>query len=125
MALWAAFVVETADKKIYHVGDTGFHDCINYNALFEKHGPMDAAILPIGAYEPRWFMKGQHQNPDEAVQGHLAIKSKTTIGHHWGTFQLTNEAIEAPLEALEAAKAKYKIEDAAFIPLRPGEAWSA
>lgn len=122
MALWAAFVLETPQGKIYHVGDTGFHDGINYKALAEKHGEMRASILPIGAYEPRWFMKGQHQNPDEAVQGHLLCKSQVTIAHHWGTFQLTNEAIEAPLEALAAAKNKHGLADEAFVVLRPGEA---
>lgn len=124
MALWAAFVLETPQGKIYHVGDTGFHDGINYKALAEKHGEMRASILPIGAYEPRWFMKGQHQNPDEAVQGHLLCKSQVTIAHHWGTFQLTNEAIEAPLEALAEAKNKHGLADEAFVVLRPGEATS-
>lgn len=124
MALWAAFVLETPQGKIYHVGDTGFHKGINYKALAEKHGEMRASILPIGAYEPRWFMKGQHQNPDEAVQGHLLCKSQVTIAHHWGTFQLTNEAIEAPLEALAEAKQKHGLADDAFVVLRPGEATS-
>ena len=82
---------------------------------------MRASILPIGAYEPRWFMKGQHQNPDEAVQGHLLCKSHTTIAHHWGTFPLTDEAIEAPLKALAEAKQKHGLADEAFIVLRPGE----
>lgn len=121
MALWAAFVLETPQGKIYHVGDTGFHDGINYRALAEKHGGMRVSILPIGAYEPRWFMKGQHQNPDEAVQGHLLCNSQTTIGHHWGTFQLTNEAIEAPIEALAEAIEKHGLDENAFLVLRPGE----
>ena len=122
MALWAAFVLETPQGKIYHVGDTGFHDGLNYQALLDKHGEMQVSILPIGAYEPRWFMRGQHQNPDEAVQGHLICRSKTTIAHHWGTFQLTDEAIEAPLEALAEAKQKHGISDDDFVVLRPGEA---
>lgn len=122
MALWAAFVLETPQGKIYHVGDTGFHEGINYKALAEKHGEMRVSILPIGAYEPRWFMKGQHQNPDEAVQGHLLCKSQTTIAHHWGTFQLTNEAIEAPVKALAEAKEKHGVANKAFVVLRPGEA---
>ena len=121
MALWAAFVIETPNAKIYHIGDTGFHDGINYKALRQKHGEMDLAILPIGAYEPRWFMRGQHQNPDEAVQGHKLIGAKTSIGHHWGTFRLTNEAIEAPLEALAKARGDHGLADEAFVTLRPGE----
>jgi hypothetical protein len=69
MALWAAFVIETPHGRIYHIGDTGFHDGINYRPQPEKHGGFRLGILPIGAYEPRWFMKGQHQNPEEAVAG--------------------------------------------------------
>ena len=121
MALWAAFVLETPGGKLYHVGDTGFHSGINYAALHEKHRAMRLAILPIGAYEPRWFMKGQHQNPDEAVQGHLLCKTQMTVGHHWGTFQLTNEAIEAPVKALETACMKYGLKKEVFITLKPGE----
>ncbi len=121
MALWAAFVLETPNGKIYHIGDTGFHAGINYKALAEKHGELRLAILPIGAYEPRWFMKGQHQNPDEAVQGHMLINAKTSIGHHWGTFQLTYEEIEAPPAALAEAREKHGLADDAFIVLRPGE----
>ena len=124
MALWAAFLLETPAGKIYHIGDTGFHDGINYKALFEKHGAVDVAILPIGAYEPRWFMKGQHQNPDEAVQGHKLIQAKVSIGHHWGTFQLTNEAIEAPIEALAVAKKDHDLAEEEFVTLRPGQSWS-
>lgn len=123
MALWAAFVLESPAGKIYHIGDTGFHDGINYRALLKKHGAMKLAILPIGAYEPRWFMKGQHQNPDEAVQGHKLIEAETSIGHHWGTFRLTNEGIESPLRALEEAIIEHGISPKEFITLRPGEAW--
>ena len=122
-ALWSAFVLDTPAGKIYHIGDTGFHEGINYRSLLRKHGPMRLAIMPIGAYEPRWFMKGQHQNPDEAVQGHKLVEAEQSIGHHWGTFQLTNEAIEAPLDALVEARKQHGISDEAFIALRPGEVW--
>ena len=123
MALWAAFLIEAPDHKIYHIGDTGFHDGINYKALLAKHGPVDLAVQPIGAYEPRWFMKGQHQNPEEAVQGHKLIRAKVSIGHHWGTFQLTNEAIDAPPKALDEARQKHGLKEEEFVVLRPGEAW--
>ena len=125
MALWAAFVLETDAGKIYHVGDTGFHQGINYRALEEKHGPIRLAILPIGAYEPRWFMKGQHQNPEEAVQGHKLLRAETSIGHHWGTFRLTNEGIEAPIDALQKAKDRHDVGKEEFTTLRPGEVWKS
>jgi L-ascorbate metabolism protein UlaG (beta-lactamase superfamily) len=122
MALWAAFVIETLHGRIYHIGDTGFHDGINYRAAAGKHGGFRLGILPIGAYEPRWFMKGQHQNPEEAVAGMGLAGIQYAVGHHWGTFQLTNEAIEDPLKALDVALAQAGVEAEKFRPLRPGEA---
>jgi len=122
-ALWAAFVVTTPAGKIYHVGDTGFHDAINFEAAREKHGNFRLALLPFGAYEPRWFMRGQHQNPDEAVQGHKICGAEYTLGHHWGTFQLTNESIEDQLSELAAAREKHSVSEEVFRALQPGEFW--
>jgi L-ascorbate metabolism protein UlaG (beta-lactamase superfamily) len=121
MALWAAFVISAPAGAIYHIGDTGFHDGINYRAAAEKHGGFRLAILPIGAYEPRWFMKGQHQNPTEAVEGMRLARARYAVGHHWGTFQLTNEAVEAPLQALSDALDAAGIERERFRALRAGE----
>jgi L-ascorbate metabolism protein UlaG (beta-lactamase superfamily) len=121
MALWAAFVISTPAGKIYHVGDTGFHDGINYIAAREKHGGFRLAILPIGAYEPRWFMKGQHQNPDEAVQGMKLCNADSVAGHHFATFQLTDEPIDAPTLALQAALKSHAIDPQRFRPMRAGE----
>ncbi|MCF3641308.1 MBL fold metallo-hydrolase [Rhizobium sp. TRM95111] len=121
MALWAAFVVETPAGKIYHVGDTGFHYGINYRAAREKHGGFRLALLPFGAYEPRWFMKGQHQNPEEAVAGMRLCGAAHVAGHHWGTFRLTNEGIGAPVTALHAALDAAAIPRGRFRPLKPGE----
>ena len=123
MALWSGFVLDTPAGKIYHIGDTGFHDGINYRAAAERHGRFRLAILPIGAYEPRWFMRDQHQDPDEAVRGHQLCKAHYTAGHHWGTFQLTNEAIDAPIRALAEARVRHGVSDEAFRALRPGESW--
>lgn len=123
MALWAAFVIETARGKIYHIGDTGFHGGINYRAAAAKHGSFRVACLPVGAYEPRWFMKGQHQNPAEAVEGFKLCKAQSAIGHHWGTFQLTNEAVEAPVEALKVALKEGEIDEALFVALEAGQSF--
>ena len=122
MALWAAFVVETPAGKIYHIGDTGFHDGINYRAAAQKHHGFRLAILPIGAYEPQWFMKPQHQNPEEAVAGMQLGRAARAIGHHWGTFKLTDEWAEEPVKALATALEKAGIASDRFRPLRPGEA---
>jgi L-ascorbate metabolism protein UlaG (beta-lactamase superfamily) len=121
MALWAAFVVSTPSGKIYHVGDTGFHDGINYRAAAEKHGGFRLAILPFGAYEPRWFMIGQHQNPDEAVRGMQLANAAYVAGHHFATFQLTDEAMDAPVTALEVALRAHGVSPQRFRPLRAGE----
>lgn len=123
MALWAAFVIETPGGRIYHVGDTGFHEGRNYRDVAEKHGDIRLAILPFGAYEPRWFMKGQHQNPEEAVQGMSLSGARWVAGHHWATFQLTDEAIHHPREHLHAALDARSIARERFRPMLPGEVW--
>ncbi len=120
-ALWAAFVIEGPAGKIYHIGDTGFHSGINYKAAREKHGAFKVVTLPIGAYEPRWFMQGQHQNPEEAVEGFKLLGAELALGHHWGTVQLTDEAVEAPLEALHAALDKASLPRDKFVALRAGQ----
>ena len=121
MALWAAFVLTTPAGNIYHIGDTGFHDGINYRAAADRHGGFRLACLPIGAYEPRWFMKSQHQNPDEAVDGMLACKAAHAVGHHFGTVQLTDEVIDAPVDMLKAALADKGVAFERFRALRAGE----
>jgi L-ascorbate metabolism protein UlaG (beta-lactamase superfamily) len=123
MALWAGFVIATPGGKIYHVGDTGFHDGKNYRAAAEKHGGFRLAILPIGAYEPRWFMRGQHQNPKEAVAGMELCRAQRVAGHHWATFPLTDEAIEEPRDALHTALDAARIDRQRFRPMLPGEVW--
>ncbi|MGN6468155.1 MAG: MBL fold metallo-hydrolase [Rhizobiaceae bacterium] len=123
MALWSAFAIETPSGKIYHVGDTGFHGGRNYRAAAEKHGAFRLAILPIGAYEPRWFMAAQHQDPEEAVEGMRLANAAFAVGHHWGTFQLTNEPIEEPRDRLHEALDRAGMVRRCFRAMRPGEAW--
>jgi L-ascorbate metabolism protein UlaG (beta-lactamase superfamily) len=123
-ALWSGFVIKGPAGAILHIGDTGFDQGRPYRDLAARHGPIRAAILPIGAYEPRWFMKAQHQNPDEAVEGFVLSGATHAIGHHWGTFQLTNEAREAPLVALDKALSRHRIARGRFRALAPGEVWA-
>ena len=118
MALWAAFALQTPAGRVFHVGDTGFGDGEYFRKARQRHGDFDLAILPIGAYEPRWFMSGQHVNPAESVQTARLLGARRALGHHWGTFQLTDEAIDAPPAALAEALAGTGID---FRPLRPGE----
>ena len=84
-------------------------------------GPIDLALLPIGAYEPRWFMQAVHMNPAEAVQAHLDLGAPESIGMHFGTFQLTTEGIDEPLRALEDARAARGVPPSRFRTLDFGE----
>jgi L-ascorbate metabolism protein UlaG (beta-lactamase superfamily) len=123
MALWCAFVIATPGGTIYHVGDTGFGDGSLFHAVRETFGPPRLAILPIGAYEPRWFMRDQHMNPDDATRAFMALGAQSAIGHHWGTFRLTTEGIEDPPQALRTALAHHGVAAECFKALRPGEVW--
>ncbi|KIT14483.1 MBL fold metallo-hydrolase [Jannaschia aquimarina] len=120
MALWSAFLIQTPAGRIFHIGDTGFDDGRPFRGLPED---IRLAILPIGAYAPRWFMKPQHQDPREAVEGFAITGARHAIGHHWGTFQLTDEAREEPPATLTEALAAKGIAPDRFRPLGPGEAW--
>jgi L-ascorbate metabolism protein UlaG (beta-lactamase superfamily) len=120
-ALWASFIIETGAKKIYCVGDSGFGDGHTFHRVKEKHSQIDAALLPIGAYEPRWFMINAHMNPDDAVQAFSLCGTSLALGHHWGTFRLTNEPVEQPRNDLQAALAKHGVPAERFAALRPGE----
>jgi len=123
MALWCAFVVETAAGKIYFAGDTGFHEGRNFRAARDKHGRFRFAMIPIGAYEPRWFMDGQHQNPDQAVEAFGLVGADFAGGMHWGTFQLTDEPVEEPRDLLHQALDREGIPRDRFRPMLPGEIW--
>ena len=121
MALWCSFVL-TSDSGgvIYHIGDTAYGDGSIFRAIRFRYGPPQVALLPIGAYEPRWFMAAQHVNPEEAVQIMLDCGAAQAFGHHWGTFQLTYEAVDAPAAELAVALAENGIAPERFQPLRPG-----
>lgn len=122
-ALWAAFVIEAPGGLVYHIGDTGYGDGHHFREAKRRFGGFRLAILPIGAYEPRWFMRDQHMNPAEAVQVMIDCGARRALAHHWGTVQLTNEAIEEPRLALHAALAERAIAPDLFRAIRPGEVW--
>jgi L-ascorbate metabolism protein UlaG (beta-lactamase superfamily) len=123
-ALWSAFVIEAASKKIYVIGDTGLGGGHAFNITAKRHKQFDLALIPIGAYEPRWFMSRYHINPSEAVQIKKIVNAKRAIGHHWGTFQLTDEAITKPVDDLKLALNEHKKSSEDFLALRPGEFYS-
>jgi N-acyl-phosphatidylethanolamine-hydrolysing phospholipase D len=119
--LWGGFAVFAPDCHLFYAGDTGYSR--DFRDMRERFAPrhtqaqgggFDLALLPIGAYEPRWFMAAAHMNPDEAVQAHLALGAHRSVGMHFGTFQLTDEAIDAPLHALAAARTTHGLTLPAF-----------
>ena len=120
-ALWASFVLETPAGKIYIVGDSGYGDGKHFRRVGQAHGPLRLALLPIGAYEPRWFMCDQHMNPSDAVKALADCGATQALAHHHGTFQLTDEAINAPAEALGVALDEAKISRERFVALKPGQ----
>jgi L-ascorbate metabolism protein UlaG (beta-lactamase superfamily) len=122
-ALWASFVIDTPVGRVYHVGDSGYGDGIYFRAAREQHGPFKLAILPIGAYEPRWFMHENHMNPEEAVQAFRDCGAEYALAHHYGTFQMADDGYEAPSLALDAALKAAAVPAARFRKLRPGEVW--
>jgi L-ascorbate metabolism protein UlaG (beta-lactamase superfamily) len=91
--LWGGYVVD-GEKRLYHSGDTAYFG--GFRDIGQRLGRIDAAMLPIGAYEPRWFMKAQHMNPDDAVQAFLDLGAERFFAMHWGTFKLTDEPILEP-----------------------------
>ena len=123
MALWASFVVETPAGRIYFVADSGYGDGRYFRSARERYGPFRLAILPIGAYEPQWFMRDHHMNPAESVQALVDCGAEFGLAHHHGTFQLTDEAIDAPPVALAEALQAGGISTERFRALRPGEVW--
>ncbi len=123
MALWAAFVIETAGGTIYYVGDTAYRDGAIFKTIPERFGRPRLAVLPIGAYEPRWFMRDQHVDPTESVRIFQDCGAHYALGHHWGTFQLTAEAIDDPPRRLTAALAAAGLSAKRFRVQDPGEAF--
>ncbi|MGE0524487.1 MAG: MBL fold metallo-hydrolase [Variibacter sp.] len=121
--LWAGFVIDTPAGRIYHIADSGYGDGHHFRAARERYGPFKLAILPVGAYEPRWFMRNQLMNPEESVRAFQDCGAERALGHHFGVFQLTDEAIDAPREALNAARAASGLGPDQFRLLEPGEAW--
>jgi L-ascorbate metabolism protein UlaG (beta-lactamase superfamily) len=122
-ALWAAFIIDTPAGRIYHVGDSGYGDGHHFRAARDRYGPFRLAILPVGAYEPRWFMQDQHMDPYEAVKAFRDCGADWALGHHHETIQLTDEAFGAPRLALADARDKAGITAERFRVLEPGAAW--
>ena len=119
-ALWAGWTLVAPGGNIFFAGDSGYGDGAYFRAV-RRHGPVRLALLPVGAYEPRWFMSEQHMNPAEAVRTLADLGAEQALGLHWGTFQLTDEARDAPPAELAAARDAAGVAAARFPALAPGE----
>jgi L-ascorbate metabolism protein UlaG (beta-lactamase superfamily) len=111
-------VLETANNRILHIGDTGYGNGVHFKKLHEKFKSFDLAVIPIGAYEPRWMMQDQHVNPEEAVQIFKDINTKYALASHWGSFQLTDEGRDEPVNWLK------KLNQEGFEVLEVGESFA-
>jgi L-ascorbate metabolism protein UlaG (beta-lactamase superfamily) len=97
---WCSYLIDTAFGKVYFAADTGFGP--HFGWIRERFGTPRVALLPIGAYAPRWFMKPIHMNPEDAVEAHHVLGAATSIAIHHGTFQLADDAIDTPRRRLLA-----------------------
>jgi L-ascorbate metabolism protein UlaG (beta-lactamase superfamily) len=118
--LWGGFYLSTGQRRIFFAGDTGYHPAF-FKDIHSRLGAPDVALLPIGAYEPRWFMRGQHVDPADAVQIHRDLQARLSLGMHWGTFQLTDEARLDPPEALKQALSAALLPPESFRVVEPGQ----
>jgi L-ascorbate metabolism protein UlaG (beta-lactamase superfamily) len=99
-ALWSGFLYRSAEGTAYHSGDTAYFD--GFREIGARAGRIDWAMLPIGAYEPRWFMEPQHMNPEDSGQAFLDLGAKTFVAMHWGTFQMTDEYLGEPPDRIRS-----------------------
>ncbi len=119
LTLWAGFVLRTPVGMVYFAGDSGYSPI--FADIGNHLGPMRLSLIPIGAYQPRWFMAPVHMNPEEAVRVHLDVRSEFSVGSHWGTFKLTDEPMAEPPIALRHALARRHVPATAFRTMRIGE----
>jgi L-ascorbate metabolism protein UlaG (beta-lactamase superfamily) len=117
--LWGGFVIEGGGARIYHSGDTAYFD--GFAEIGRRHPKIDAALLPIGAYDPSWFMERQHMNPEQAVRAFVDLGAAHFFAMHWGTFKLTDEPLLEPPERLDAEWQRLGLAPAAKHVLAVGE----
>lgn len=117
--LWGSWCIISPQYRFFFAGDTGY--CDVFKQIGQVYGPFDVAAIPIGSYEPRWFMKYQHVNPEEAVLIHKDVRSRSTLAVHWGTFTLANEYYLDPPVKLRESLDRHSISPREFFTLKHGE----
>jgi len=105
--LWGGFVIQGSSATIYHAGDTGYFS--GFQEIGRRFPAIDAALIPIGAYDPRWFMRPVHVDPEEALQAFEDLGARTFVAMHWGTFKQSDEPLDEPPVRLEAERGRRGI----------------
>lgn len=118
-ALWGSWTVIGKNRRFFFAGDTGY--CPVFKDIGKFYGPFNYSFIPIGAYEPRWFMEPQHVDPEQAVMIHMDVKSQKSLAVHWGTFALADEFYLEPKQKLSEALSKFALDPKNFITLKHGE----
>lgn len=117
--LWGSWWLKFSDFTLYFAGDTGYGQV--FKTMHEVLGAPDLALLPIGAYEPRWFMREVHVDPFDAVRIHCDLQARQSIAMHWGTFVLTDEPMDEPPRKLREALAQQGLAEDCFAVMKHGE----
>ena len=118
-SLWGGWFMQSSDRTIYHAGDTGYSD--DFKETRSRLGSPDFAMIPIGGYDPLWFMRYHHVNPLESIQIALDLGVPKSFGMHWGTFRLTDEDILEPAQLIDQELKKLNLADDFFRTVKPGE----
>ncbi len=121
-SLWGGWFMQLKSESIYHAGDTGYSN--DFIETRKRLGSPSLSLIPMGAYAPRWFMKTNHVNPEEAVQISLDLGSKQSLAMHWGTFPLTDEEVLEPPALLKKALEDKNLDEEYFMTLKPGEVFN-
>jgi N-acyl-phosphatidylethanolamine-hydrolysing phospholipase D len=120
--LWCSWLLDNGERRYYFAGDTGYFH--GFREFAERFGPIDVALLPIGAFEPRDFMRYQHLNPEDAVRAFLDLDARWLVPVHWGCFDLAFEPLDLPPKLLEKAVAQEPALNADRVRiLAVGERW--
>jgi len=119
--LWGSWLIEAGNRKVYYAGDSGYFQ--GFAEYGEKFGPIAAALLPIAAYEPRWFMSTFHMNPDEAVRAFQDLRADYFIPQQWGVFDLTDEPMDAPPRDYREAARKAGLPEKSTPLILHGQTW--
>jgi N-acyl-phosphatidylethanolamine-hydrolysing phospholipase D len=110
--LWASWLLQIDDFTCWFAGDTGYNK-VQFRQIGDYAGSIDLALIPIGAYLPRWFMQPQHIDPTEALQMHRDVRAKQSLAMHWGSYPLAAEGLQQTLDDLANARAEAELEQTA------------